>query len=193
MRAAALAWGRVGGSIPAMQPQSLISAVEIQTRVTALGAQIAADHCAGAGTAGDPLTLVAVMDGAFLFAADLARAIRIPDLRLHFVRASSYRGTVSSGTVAHETLPDLAGRDVLVVDDILDTGRTLAAVLASCAGAARVRTCVLLDKPDRRVPGGLASADYTGFTIADRFVVGYGLDLDGRYRHLPEVCTMDGI
>ncbi|MBA3937388.1 MAG: hypoxanthine phosphoribosyltransferase [Planctomycetes bacterium] len=178
-----------------MQPQSLISAVEIQSRVTALGAQIAAEHAAGqgAGGAGDTLTLVAVMDGAFLFAADLARAIRIPDLRLHFVRASSYRGLVSSGSVAHEVLPDLAGRDVLVVDDILDTGRTLAAVLASCTGAARLRTCVLLDKPARRVPGGLASADYTGFTIADRFVVGYGLDLDGRYRHLPEVCTMDGI
>ncbi len=90
-------------------------------------------------------------------------------------------------------LPDLVGEHVLVVDDILDTGRTLQAVVSSVreAGASSVGVAVALDKPARRVPDGFARADYVGFTIPDAFVVGYGLDLDGRWRHLPDVCTID--
>lgn len=170
-------------------PRPLIRAHRIRSRVHQLGRALARDL---AGTP-SPLML-ALLDGSVCFVADLARATPLPDLRLHFVRASSYgAGTVSSGSVALETLPRCDGRTMVVVDDILDTGRTLAAVVAAAraAGAAAVRTCVLLDKPSRRDPTGLASADQVGFTIPDVFVVGYGLDHDGRYRHLPDVCVME--
>jgi len=169
-----------------MPPEILIPADALAQRVRALGAALSAAR------GPEPLILVALMDGAFVFAADLARAIPEPDLTLVFRRASSYRGTTSTGTVALEDPPSLAGADVWVVDDILDTGLTLAAAMAACraAGAARVRTCVCLDKPMRRAPGGLATADLTGFTIEDRFVVGYGLDHDGKWRHLPEVRAL---
>lgn len=133
--------------------------------------------------------LLALLDGAWLFAADLARGMTLPELELRSVRARSYAGTSSSGIVAIDGLGDLGGAEVVIVDDILDTGRTLASAVAAvqAAGARSVRTAVLLDKPARRVPGGLATADHIGFTIPDVFVVGYGLDLDGHFRHWPAV------
>jgi hypoxanthine phosphoribosyltransferase len=88
-------------------------------------------------------------------------------------------------------MPDLRGKNVLLVDDILDTGRTLQACYKAIDGAATVQTCVLLNKPMRRVPDGLQCADYIGFTIPDVFVVGYGLDYDGHYRHLPDIRKID--
>jgi hypoxanthine phosphoribosyltransferase len=162
----------------------LLRARAIQQRVKELGAEITNAH------RGQALTLLALLDGAYCFVADLARCIDLPDLRLHFSRASSYgSGTSSSGKVTLEPLPPFANRTVLLVDDILDTGRTLQAVKASL-GDTTVHTCVLLDKPTRRVPEGLQVADYIGFTIPDTFVVGYGLDHDGRYRHLPDICVL---
>lgn len=163
----------------------LLRARAIHKRVKELGAEITADH------RGRPLIVLALLDGAFCFVADLVRCIDLPDLRLHFVRASSYgKATRSSGKVALEPLPDLSGQHVLLVDDILDTGRTLQAVRASLAGAT-LHTCVLLDKPTRREPDGLQCADYIGFTIPDAFVVGYGLDHGGQHRHLPDICVLD--
>ncbi|MBA3684918.1 MAG: hypoxanthine phosphoribosyltransferase [Planctomycetes bacterium] len=178
-----------------MNPVPLIRAARIRGRVRQLGRELAG---AFAGNPGRVPAIVALLDGSFCFVADLVRAIPVPDLRLHFARAASYHGgTVSSGSVTIDALPSCVGADVLVVDDILDTGRTLAAVVAAlhAGGAARVRTCVLLDKPARRVPvdGVRLRADFVGFTIPDRFVVGYGLDHDGRYRHLPDVCVLDGV
>ena len=162
----------------------LLRARAIHQRVKELGQQIAADY------QGQPLTVLALLDGAYCFVADLVRCMDLPDLRLHFVRASSYgKSTISTGKVALDPLPDLRGQTVLVVDDILDTGRTLQAVKQGLDGAA-VRTCVLLDKPTRRVPDGLQCADYIGFTIPDVFVVGYGLDHGGQHRHLPEICSI---
>ncbi len=168
-------------------PAVLISEADLRQRVGELGRELTAAY------AGRAPTFLVLMDGAYVFAADLARAVALPELRLRFRRAASYRGTTSTGTVTLEELPELPGADVVVVDDILDTGRTLAKAVAAAqsAGATRVRTCVLLDKPARRVAGGLPQADFTGFTIADRFVVGYGLDHDGRWRHLAYVGAMD--
>jgi len=171
--------------MPVQAPTVLIPADALARRVLALGEALTG-RLRGARA---PVLLV-LMDGAFVFAADLARAIHRPDLELRFIRASSYRGgTVSSGQVGIEPVPDLHGRSVVLVDDILDTGMTLAAArsatLAACAG--EVLSCVLLDKPARRRAGGLATADLVGFTIPDRFVVGYGLDHGGRWRQLPYV------
>ena len=170
------------------QPPILIPADAIARRVAALGDALSTRlHGCTA-----PLLLV-LMDGAFVFAADLVRCLHRPDLELRFVRASSYRGaTISSGNVALEPMPDLHGRTVVLIDDILDTGLTLAAArtaaLAACARS--VEVCVLLDKPSRRRPGGLERADLVGFTIPDRFVVGYGLDHEGHWRQLPDICTL---
>lgn len=172
-----------GMSKPALKP--LISERRIQKRVRELAGEIARDH------ADQELAVLALMDGAFVFVADLVRHLDLPGLRLHFVRAASYGGrTTSSGRVELGTMPDFSGRTVLIVDDILDTGRTLAAARRAISNAAAVKTCVLLDKPTRRVAEGLQVADYIGFTVPDVFVVGYGLDWDGRLRHLPELLAV---
>ena len=172
--------------MPGMHPTVLLTSTDLHDRVRALGASLAKD------LAGRNALILGLLDGACMFTADLVRAIPLPDLELRFVRAASYAGTVSTGSVALAALPVVTGRHVVVVDDILDTGRTLATVVAALnhAGAASVLTCVLLDKPTRRVAAGLAHADLVGFTIADHFVVGYGLDHDGRWRQLPDVCVL---
>lgn len=140
-----------------MNPVPLIRAARIRGRVRQLGRELAGSFAGPVvGNLGRVPAIVALLDGSFCFVADLVRAIPVPDLRLHFARAASYHGgTESSGSVALHALPNGVGADVLVVDDILDTGRTLAAVVAAlkAGGAARVRTCVLLDKPARRQAG----------------------------------------
>jgi len=138
------------------------------------------------------LTLVAILKGSIVFAADLIRLIPLR-LRLGFVAASSYRGTRTTPGPLRIELPDdepLEGRDVLVVDEILDTGRTLAAVVEAvrARGARDVATCVLVDKRARRAVA--IEADHVGFEIDDAFVVGYGLDHDGQYRNLPYIGVL---
>jgi hypoxanthine phosphoribosyltransferase len=137
--------------------------------------------------AGRALTVVALMNGSLWFAADLLRRIDLP-LRLETLRVSSYHGgRESSGVVQFEEswLPEVKGREVLVLDDILDSGRTLDAVcrrLLHAGQASSVRSCVLLRKnKERAVP---FEADYVGFDLEDEFVVGFGLDYQGRYRNL---------
>ena len=169
-----------------LSEEPLISADTIQARVRELGARIAEDY------AGRELLVVVVLKGGLLFAADLVRAIAAP-LSIEYVRAKSYDGDRSQGHVELKVLPEqpLAGRHVLFVEDILDTGRTTAAVLdlAQRAGAASIALCALLDKPSRRVTS--VRADYVGFTIDDRFVVGYGLDYNERHRELPAIHTLE--
>jgi hypoxanthine phosphoribosyltransferase len=174
---------------PAMRPRPLIRASTIRRRLASLGHEIARAY------AGRAPTLLVLMDGAFCFSADLVRAIPLTEVELIFRRASSYRGMTSTGTVVMESLPDLRGAHILVVDDILDTGQTLAQAVAAVrlAGAETIATCVLLDKPARRVATGLRRADFTGFTIPDAFVVGYGLDYAGRWRGLPDLCVIDPV
>jgi len=133
------------------------------------------------------MMVVAIVNGALIFTADLLRYLRTP-LRLDCLRASSYHsGTKAVGEprIVDQMKLDVRGHNVLLVDDILDTGKTLAAVagMIRAKGAATVKTCVLLDKKARRaVP---FEADYVGFAIPDEFVVGYGLDFNERYRNLP--------
>ena len=156
-------------------------------RTAEVARQIVVDHAA------EPPCLVAVMEGARTFATHLARNLPWRD-PVHEIRASSYgSGTVSSGTVKVLTGHDIPadGRDVLIVEDIVDTGRTIAALrehlLAS--GARRVGVVALLSKPARRVVP--VDIDYLGFEIPDEFIIGFGLDVAGRYRELPDVVVYD--
>jgi hypoxanthine phosphoribosyltransferase len=137
------------------------------------------------------LVVVSLLNGTVMFLADLVRRLDLP-MRLDFIGVSSYgSGTVSQRLVFTKELRlDVRGHDVLLVDDILDTGRTLAAVLRKLEllKPRSIRTCVLLDKPSRRIEN--IRADYAGFEIADRFVVGYGMDYDERFRNLPFVGVL---
>ena len=142
--------------------------------------------------AGRRLTLVAVLKGSFLFAADLVRRLPLP-LELGFAVARSYQGSTPGASLALDLVPGesaLDGRDVLLVDDILDSGRTLQHLARELSqrGAREVKTCVLLDKPARRSVD--LRADWSCFTIPDVFVVGYGLDFAGRYRNLPHIAAL---
>lgn len=159
----------------------------IFSRLDALAAQITADY------QGKELTVVAVLNGSFMFMADLLRRIPLP-LKIDCISVSSYHGgTESSGEVTfHQNeLPDIDERHVLVIDDILDTGLTLHAICEKLRCECRplsVECCVLLAK--RKVRAAEAEAKYVGFEIGDEFVVGYGLDYDERYRNLPFVGVL---
>jgi hypoxanthine phosphoribosyltransferase len=165
----------------------LIPATAIRAKVVTLA------HRLRAACAGEDLTVLVVLDGALLFAADLVRALDMP-LRVETIAARSYRAAATRPgllTLRLECAERLHGRHVLVVEDILDTGRTLSAILeaVSRAGPASLRSVVLLDKPERRVVP--VRADFVGFEIPDAFVVGYGMDHDGRFRNLPDIRVLD--
>src|SRR5271169_5447129 len=149
----------------------LISREGIANRVRSLAKQIEKDF------AGRDLVIVALLNGTVVFLADLLRRLSLP-LRLDFIGVSSYGGGTESTELVFtkELRLDVSGRDVLLVDDILDTGKTLFRVSAKLRrlGPRQIKTCVLLDKPSRRVEQ--IAADYVGFTIPNHFVVGYGLD-----------------
>jgi hypoxanthine phosphoribosyltransferase len=159
----------------------LVSPRAIKRRIGTLADQLNQDY------ANKDMMVVAIVNGALIFTADLLRALRTP-LRLDCLRAASYHtGTKAVGEprIVDQMKLDVRGHNVLLVDDILDTGKTLAAVagMIQAKGAATVKTCVLLDKKARRaVP---FEADYVGFEIPNEFVVGYGLDFNERYRNLP--------
>jgi hypoxanthine phosphoribosyltransferase len=163
----------------------LISQQSIARRVRFLAREIEKDF------AGRDLVIVALLNGTVVFLADLLRQLSLP-LRLDFIGVSSYgAGTESADLVFTKELRlDVGGRDVLLVDDILDTGKTLTRVNAklNLLGPRQIKTCVLLDKPERRVEQ--IAANYVGFTIPNHFVVGYGLDFAERYRNLPFVGVL---
>jgi len=165
--------------------QVLITARQIARRIRQMSVEICRDY------SGRDLVVVSLLNGTVLFLADLIRHLSLP-LRLDFIGVSSYgAGTVGGELVFTKELRlDVRGRDVLLVDDILDTGRTMTRVLAEIQKLKpeRVRTCVLLDKPARRIEA--ITADYVGFAIPDLFVVGYGLDYAERYRNLPFVGVL---
>lgn len=175
----------------------LIDREAIAEKVRALGAEIAADIQRGIERHHDPddaqVVLIPILTGALVFTADLIRQMPVM-LSLRVVAVSSYPGKsmASKGAkIAGELPQDLAGKHVVVVDDILDTGQTLAVVkrLIQEQGPASVRICVLLRKPES-VRKEKVEADYVGFDIPDEFVVGYGLDYDGFYRNYPQIAVL---
>ncbi|WP_145277984.1 hypoxanthine phosphoribosyltransferase [Tautonia plasticadhaerens] len=165
----------------------LISEEEILARVAELGRRIDADY------QGKPLTIVAVLTGSLILLADLIRRIHLPH-RVALLQASSYKGaTTERGDLAvnEAFAPVVHGRDVLLLDDIFDTGHTLSALVPGlmARGARSVRTAVLLRKEGRQEVA--MEPDYVGFEIPDAFVVGYGLDYDDDFRHLPHIAVLD--
>jgi hypoxanthine phosphoribosyltransferase len=163
----------------------LISAEAIATRIAELGQQIRAEHH------DEPITLVAVLKGSFLFLADLARAIP-GEVRVEFLGVASYHGgTSSSGAVqiTQDLRASIEGRACVIVEDIVDTGLTMDYLLRTLQvrGPKTLRVATLLDKPGNRETE--VRVDYVGFTIPDEFVVGYGLDLGELYRNLPYVAV----
>lgn len=163
----------------------LIGPEQLARRVRAVARAIQTDF------QGEELVIVALLNGTVLFLADLVRHLTLP-LRLDFIGVSSYGSGTESGELVFTKELRLGVRDrqVLVVDDILDTGRTLSRVVKKLRALKprSLRVCVLLDKPSRRVEP--VAADYIGFTIPDVFVVGYGLDFAERYRNLPFVGVL---
>ena len=158
----------------------------IQRRLDELAAQISKDY------RDRELTVIAVLSGSLMFMADLLRRIPLP-LKLDFLSAASYHGKArTSGEVIFKqlALPDVTDRDILIVDDILDSGHTLAAVCEKLETAKprSVRVCVLLSKKKQRAR--CVDTDYVGFEIEDEFVVGYGLDFRERYRNLPYIGVL---
>lgn len=164
----------------------LFTEADIRARVDHVAREVAAYY------QGEPCTVVAVLKGGCVFAADLIRKLPMP-LGLSFAAASSYRDGTTSGALKLTFLPpepEIRGRRILLVDDILDTGRTAAALRKELLahGAHEVKTCVLLDKPSRRVVA--CQADFSCFDVPDVFIVGYGLDFAGRYRNLPYIGVL---
>jgi hypoxanthine phosphoribosyltransferase len=160
----------------------LISEKHIARRVAEMARKIEKEY------AGRDMVIVALLNGTVLFLADLIRHLSLP-LRLDFIGVSSYGAGTESGNLVFtkELRLDVKGRDVLLVDDILDTGRTLTRVKEKLKKLKprRIKICVFLDKPSRREEA--VTPDYVGFTIPNEFVVGYGLDFAERYRNLPYV------
>jgi hypoxanthine phosphoribosyltransferase len=172
-----------------IKQELLLPRETIGRRVKELAEQISKDY------EGRELLFVGILKGAFIFMADLIRGMSIP-CRVDFVRLASYGGgSRSSGEVriTKDLETPIAGMDVLIVEDIIDTGLTLSHLLDVLRERqpASVRVCAFLDKPERRrVP---FTADYVGFTIPDAFVVGYGLDFNENFRFLPDVCVLKDI
>jgi hypoxanthine phosphoribosyltransferase len=165
----------------------MVTQEEMRARIKELGKQIATDY------AGKDLVLVGVLKGAYAFYADLARAIRIP-MRVDFLIVASYGGqskTSGKVKVITELTEDVKGKDVLLVEDIVDSGLTVQYLVKTLAKhkPKSIKVCTLLSKPDRRTIN--VQLDYVGFKIPNKYVVGYGLDYQQKYRNLPYLAVLD--
>ena len=159
---------------------------DIKERVGKLGEQITQEYW------GEELVVIGILKGSFIFLADLTRAIELP-LAVDFIGLASYEGTESTGVVriTSDLADSIEGKHVLVVEDIVDTGLTMDFLLKNLRTQrpASLKVCSLLYKPDRNIVP--VEIDYLGFEIPDEFLVGYGLDFDGKYRNLPFLGTLD--
>lgn len=167
----------------------LIPEEEVDKKISEMGAQISKDY------EGRQIHLICVLKGGVFFTCELAKRITVP-VSMDFMSVSSYgSGTKSSGVVRIDKDLDepVEGKDVLIVEDIIDSGRTLSYLVEMLNGRKpnSIKICTLLDKPSRRVKA--VKVDYTCFSIPDRFVVGYGLDYDQRYRNLPYIGVVEGV
>ncbi|HXC36427.1 MAG TPA: hypoxanthine phosphoribosyltransferase [Candidatus Acidoferrales bacterium] len=180
-----LARGAISGQWRKEVERVLITEVQIEQRIKSLAQEIERDF------RGREMVIISLLNGTVMFLADLMRHLNLP-MRLDFIGVSSYGLGTESGEIVFtkELRLDVRGRDVLLIDDILDTGRTLRHVLPRLRTLKprRIKVCVLLDKPSRRIEK--IHADYAGFEIPDYFVVGYGLDFAERYRNLPFVGVL---
>ncbi len=162
----------------------LLSEEQLKARVRELGQELLREY-----EDKNPVFLC-ILKGAVIFYSDLIRAFDAP-CEMEFMQISSYQGTQSTGSVAivQDVRQDLQGRHVVILEDILDTGRSLSCVCQylRAKGLASLKICALLDKPEGRAPGVTLEADFVGFRIPNAFVVGYGLDFDEYYRNLPYV------
>ena len=165
----------------------LYSADEIRKRVFELATKIRQDY------QDEQPVLISILKGSFIFLADLVRQLNMP-LHVEFVKLSSYRGgkeTSGKVTMVQGLKTPIKGKHVLIVEDIVDTGLTISALIEYLQKKrpASIKVCALTDKPSRRkVP---VEIDYLGFTVPDRFIVGYGLDWDEKYRYLPDICAIE--
>jgi len=169
------------------KPRVLFDVEQIAERVKRLGEEISKDY------EGKDIVVISLLRGSFVFAADLVRAISVP-VNVDFMTTSSYgHGEKTSGVVdiVHDIRTDIKDKDVLVVDDIMDSGNTMKEVVdyIKLKGPKSIKTCVMLDKPSRREAD--ISPDYVGFTIPDVFIVGYGLNYGDFYRNIPYIFTFD--
>jgi hypoxanthine phosphoribosyltransferase len=167
--------------------KTILNSEQIKNRISELGQQISSDY------KGKNLVLIGILNGAFIFLADLARAIDL-DLEIDFIRVASYGDSMStSGTISLSKKPeiDLKGKDVLLVEDIVDTGSTLAWLneYFEQFNPASVKICTLIDKHERREID--VHVDYVGFSLDKGFLIGYGLDCAQKYRNLPAVHAME--
>jgi hypoxanthine phosphoribosyltransferase len=174
--------------MPDIDPNVMLSAEQVQARITELAAEISRDYAPG-----EDLHLVAILKGAFLFLGDLIRAMP-RTVTIDFMAVSSYaKGTTSSGEVRmiKDLDSGLEGRNVIIVEDIVDTGLTLSYLqeILRARSPKTLRTACLLNKPSRRKVS--VNVEYIGFTIEDRFVVGYGLDYAEKYRNLPYIGVLN--
>jgi hypoxanthine phosphoribosyltransferase len=166
----------------------MIDQASLDKRVRELGAQITKDY------AGKPLTVVGILKGSVFFATDLAKAIDLP-LTVEFLGVSSYAGgteTTGEVRITSDVTKPMAGKHLLIVEDIIDTGLTMKFLLENLQARhpASLKICALLEKPARARTK--VAIDYKGFTIEDKFVVGYGLDYDEKFRNLPFIGVMKG-
>lgn len=163
----------------------LLSAESIHSKVVELADRISSDYV------GKEVLAIGILKGAFIFFADIIRALQIP-VNVDFIIASSYIKTTSTGKVkVHcDIREDVAGKDVLLIDDIIDTGVSLNYIreLLLARGPASLKTCILLDKREMRIVD--VPIDYVGFKIPNEFVVGYGLDFESKYRNLPYLAIL---
>ena len=171
--------------------EEMISEEEVNNRIRELGEQITKDY------AGRSVRLVCILRGAVFSMCELAKRIELP-VTFDFMSVSSYGSkTTSSGIVRiiKDLEEPLTDEDVIVVEDIIDSGRTLSFLkdLFRSRGAASIRVCTLLDKPSRRAPEIDIEVDYKGFEVPDQFVVGWGMDYDQRYRNLPYIGVITGL
>jgi hypoxanthine phosphoribosyltransferase len=169
-----------------MEEKKLLYSKEvIAGRVKDLAGRISRDH------EGQEVVLIGVLKGAFIFLADLVRHVDIPHT-IDFVRLSSYTGSVSSGkiTISKDVETDIEGKAVVIVEDIIDTGESMAFLRERLQerNPASVKVCVLIDKQERREKA--VTADYVGFALKRGFIVGYGLDFDEKFRFLPEIYVI---